>query len=340
MTPQEQTPKATINQDELAHSGDLGLEQPVIDLDKSLKDAHKDGLVTVPSNVDQGFEAEKRIQAERAKREAGQNKFLAFLKKPIGKAAVTGAGLSLAAAGVVVANNQSSGAPHEAQPSATSAPVPGETQAPVETKPAESPLASPTNLGPLETAKPIETNGIEIKAGLSNEQLGEALIDRLSDWGMAGATKDVDENQLTGDNLTLTLEQYVDKVVNERHAKFVAELLPKDYAADPALKQFADGMKEDMRTNTSRYLQTTGGTSLNPKNKEAWNQTAVFEGVTYADKSGANRVLVANFTEQNNADKNLFGNGVPTIPGKAKANFTVTEADGSVVITSALLQSR
>lgn len=137
MTPQEQTPKATINQDELSHSGDLGLEQPVIDLDKPLKDAHKDGQVTVPSNVDQGFEAERRIQAERAEREAGKNKFLAFLKKPIGKVAVAGAGLSLAVTagiGIGASGSQNNGP----SPSGTSTSGPEKPGQNNDTVPAEA----------------------------------------------------------------------------------------------------------------------------------------------------------------------------------------------------------
>lgn len=201
-----------------------------------------------------------------------------------------------------------------------------------------SPAPSHASSSPSQTG--ISRDEISIKAGLSDDELGAELIDRLSDWGMAGATKDVDESQLAGDNLALTLEQYVDKVVNERHAAWVAELLPKDYAQDPVLKQFADGMKEDMRKNTERYLQTTGGTSLNPKNKEAWSSITIFEGVAYATRSDVKRTLVVNFREQNNAEKNLFGNGTPTVPGKAKASYTVTEADGRTIITSVLLQSR
>ena len=200
---------------------------------------------------------------------------------------------------------------------------------------------SPSSTAALETQPAVEaSNGIEIKTGLSNEQLGTVLIDRLSDWGMAGATKEVGDNRDIGANVTLSLEEYVDKVVNEKHAEFVAELLPSNYADDPALKQFADGMKKNMRTNTLRYLQTDGGPSLNPKNKEAWNSTATFEGVVKAETIDDSRSLVINFTEQNNADKNLFGNGVPTIPVKGKASFTVSEVNGSTLITSALLQSR
>lgn len=71
-------------------------------------------------------------------------------------------------AGVVIANNQPSNTSPEANPSATGAPVPGETQAPAETKPAESPLASPTNLGPLETTKPTPSSS-ETAPGSLNE---------------------------------------------------------------------------------------------------------------------------------------------------------------------------
>lgn len=70
---------------------------------------------------------------------------------------IAAAGLTLAvgaAVGITAANNQSTNTDPNTKPSATSTPVAGETQGSVETKPAESPLATPTNLGPLETVKP------------------------------------------------------------------------------------------------------------------------------------------------------------------------------------------
>ena len=62
-----------------------------------------------------------------------------------------------ATAGIIAANSESSDTPVETKPSATSAPTAGETQTPVATAPVESALASPTNLGPLETPKPTAT---------------------------------------------------------------------------------------------------------------------------------------------------------------------------------------
>ncbi|MNQ27266.1 hypothetical protein D3C85_405210 [compost metagenome] len=56
--------------------------------------------------------------------------------------------------GVAALNNQPSNTPPDTEPSAAGSPIAGETQTPAPTNTAESPLASPTNLGPLETAKP------------------------------------------------------------------------------------------------------------------------------------------------------------------------------------------
>lgn len=289
MTPQEQTPKATINQDELAHSGDLGLEQPVIDLDKPLFDAHKDGQVTVPNNVEQGFEAERKIQAERANREAEQNKFLAFLKKPIGKAAVAGAGLGLAAAGVAIANNQSSDTPHEARPSATSAPAPGETQAPVETKPAESPLASPTNLGPLETAKPstspeIETrySVAELKA-MSVEQFNELprnermvlihhMLEKAQEVSLYYGEDTYKYNPLEVASEKNTAQEIVKQLQFEAHMIFHqgASEQADDTRLDKVAAQKAlSGMLYETSGNTSAYFTMATTTIENAKNTGA-----------------------------------------------------------------------
>lgn len=68
-----------------------------------------------------------------------------------------------AIAGVTALNNQPSNTPPETEPSATGGPIAGETQAPAPTNTVESPLASPTNLGPLETAKPSASPEIEAR---------------------------------------------------------------------------------------------------------------------------------------------------------------------------------
>lgn len=70
--------------------------------------------------------------------------------------------------GVTALNNQPSNTPPETEPSATGSPIAGETQAPAPTNTVESPLASPTNLGPLETAKPTPSAS-EVAPGTLNE---------------------------------------------------------------------------------------------------------------------------------------------------------------------------
>lgn len=73
-----------------------------------------------------------------------------------------------AIAGVTALNNQPSNTPPETEPSATGGPIAGETQAPAPTNTVESPLASPTNLGPLETAQPTPSAS-EVAPGALNE---------------------------------------------------------------------------------------------------------------------------------------------------------------------------
>ncbi len=74
-----------------------------------------------------------------------------------------------AVTGVVLANNQPSNTPPEANPSATGAPVPGETQAPTARPSSEvSPSADPSNITPLETASPTTP---EVRSNYTAEQL-------------------------------------------------------------------------------------------------------------------------------------------------------------------------
>lgn len=89
-------------------------------------------------------------------------------------------------AGVVALNNQPSRTPLKAEPSVAGTVVPGETQAPAATKSAESPLASPTNLGPLETAKPTPESktsnySVEQLKAMSVEQYNKLpMSDRIN----------------------------------------------------------------------------------------------------------------------------------------------------------------
>lgn len=95
---------------------------------------------------------------------AGAN-FIERTKKPEVTTSHTGRNIGIAAtslvlaagaaAGVVAVNSQPHTSPNT-QPSATGTPTTGETQVPAATKTPESPLASPTNLGPLETAPVVE----------------------------------------------------------------------------------------------------------------------------------------------------------------------------------------
>lgn len=135
------------------------------------------GALTLEDNERDDFQRKLAAQREYNEQRASKaTESQSHTGRNIGIAATSLVLAAGAAAGVAIVNSQPQASPNT-QPSATGAPVPGETQAPAVTKTPESPLASPTNLGPLETAKPTA----ETKTGnFSVEQLKAMSVDQYN----------------------------------------------------------------------------------------------------------------------------------------------------------------
>lgn len=116
----EQRPSAANTQEDLVpHSGKAGYEYPLARHDDGV-DLTEEVAKELPEADTRNFQPttdelelirihrEERTKHEADQHSTEQNKFLAFLKKPIGKVAVTGAGLSLAlAAGIGIGGSMS-----------------------------------------------------------------------------------------------------------------------------------------------------------------------------------------------------------------------------------------
>jgi hypothetical protein len=247
------------------------------------------------------------------------------------KFAAAAAGVALLAAagiGVKAANDNANQPPHPEQTTSGSA-TPGAQ----ETTPVATPNATPSQ---AETSP--KTNLLEISANLTDEQAAKKVVEIFSGWGMAGATKEVYDNQLSGDNATLTLEQYADKIAQQQ-AELYRPLFPESYKSDPALVQFFDGSVKSNRQNILNYLTTAGGASLNPRNIEPWKYSEKYDGLVSAHTEDASRTLVINSTETNNGSKNIYGSSeysnFPT-----QLTITLTENNGHEKITAAHFAKR
>lgn len=235
------------------------------------------------------------------------------------------AGLALLAgvgAGVKAMTDSASQPPHPEQ--TTSGPAtPGAQET--------TPVATPNATRSKAETNP-QTNPFEISAGLSDEQLAKKVVETFSASAMAGATKETDDNQMSGDNATLTLEEYAAKVAQEQ-SKLRRALFPKDLESNPTLLQAFNGLAESNRKNLLNYLTTTGGVSMNPKNIEPWKYTEKYEGLVSAHTDGPSRTLVFNSVETNNGDKNLFGANASSY-SPIQTTVTLTENNGHEEITT------
>ena len=192
------------------------------------------GALTLEDNERDDFQRKLAAQREYNEQRASKaTESQSHTGRNIGIAATSLVLAAGATAGVVIANSQPQATSPNTQPSATGAPVPGETQAPAATKTPESPLASPTNLGPLETAKPTPSK-VETAPGALNE------------FGITAA-----EYEKVKDSVTI--DANVNKTPAEV-AKAFTTVLDNYYAGG-----------HSMETRNAHYTDTT------PKGQVGWN---------------------------------------------------------------------
>lgn len=141
---------------------------------------------------------------------------------------------------------------------------------------------------------------LEIKVDQSDEKIAADVISLYSKWGMAGATEEAYKNQ----DLSLKPEQVAIKIANEQAPIYAEAMFGKDYMSDPSDINTVRNMTLINKNNVWRYLNTSGGTSLNPKNIEPWSWTDEFVSLESIEDTGDAKVLTIKYAEYNNGGKN------------------------------------
>lgn len=222
---------------------------------------------------------ELRTAESAEQKKKGKGKLFAILGATAA-GAVTAASLFLLPKGE---NNANENKPTPTQPVATAEATPSQT-------------ASPNT---LQTKEEL-IKSLEIKANQSDEKIAADVISLYSKWGMAGATEEAYKNQ----DLSRSLEEEAEKIANEQAPIYAEAMFGKDYNSDPSDVNTVRGMKLINKDNVWRYLATSGGTSLNPKNIEPWSWTKELVSLESSEDVGNSKTLTIKYAEYNNGGKN------------------------------------
>lgn len=242
----------------------------------------------------------------------------------------------------IIANNANHSADQDTDTTQTSNPEVTAQPTPSATSLAEvSPSASPTNITPLETAKPIATH--ELSADQTEKELATNIVGIFSEWNSAGATVDTHVNQDT----YVTVQEYAAKVAAKNTPTYAAKLFGADYVtrmdSDPTFKKFVDDMEKRNAANIVAFIRTDNtGVAVqnqNPNNIEPWKQELAFENVdSYTVLNGFHQLII-NCVETDNRAMNLYG-GTPGGHDEQKLTVTYTKEGKSVTLTQAKFVER
>lgn len=155
-------------------------------------------------------------------------------------------------------------------------------------QPTSTPEATPTQA----PEKELSVASIEIPANLSPEQTGEAIIDRLSEWNMAGATIENQAVYLGGDTALPT-------TLAGQNAELFTQAL------------FTEGPKDD---NTQKVIAYQ--TNSNASNIEDWFKTY------HADEDS--KATFPQDTEPYTRTMEVDPNGVTATPNADTTSFSIT----------------
>ncbi len=266
--------------EQLAHSGDLGLEKPERDFDNTtLPEAFEKhltdtgGNVIVPDNA-AAVAPEKEAPKKRGKLYA------------IGAAALAGiAGVSLAV-GLNLPKGDHDG----------TAPTPDDKAT---NQPSEAPSPTPEIKVPT-----IEQ--LEIPSGLDPEAVGKLIIeDRLSGWSNASAENDLLQYSIDKNESWDTL---IPELAEKNAEVYGPALFGPDYKNGQYINQKdVDNFKLVNETTLKWYVATQWSHDQKPDNKEGYRQWMTVNSVEQLNDGNPNddtRTILVNYTDHSNSDKN------------------------------------
>lgn len=151
---------------------------------------------------------------------------------------------------------------------------------------------------------PADMN-LEIPAGLSAEELGQAFIDRYNAWGEAGSNNAaINDESSEASGRNVSMGDFVTGKAQEFAPYFADALFVSDWQDRPDLVDTYDAL---IRINAHR-LELNIKTS-NPAygDEEAWSYVRAVDAVNEITSDGTTRTLEIDFIDTNNADKNRVG---------------------------------
>jgi hypothetical protein len=275
-----------LTSEQIPHSGIHYDERPVDEFDHtSLPDAVERGLVNPMPDTPAGLEQTESTEKKSHKKLViGGAAFLA------GAAVIAGSVIGLKAAG---------DAPKNALP----APDPKATS--------HTPEATPT-------AQPevLTVQSAEIPAGLTPEQLGTTLIDRLSSWDMAGATAANRDAYFAEGAKTGNANTYATQVSESNGDIYAEALFGPNWQSVPILATYVPNEKIANADIIELWFKTSSGTSgLDTSPFRNWDTV---DSVTVVSQNATSVTEHIDVTSNNNAGQ---GNRAETLaPGTAAQN--------------------
>lgn len=187
--------------------------------------------------------------------------------------------------------------------------------------------AEPT---PEQTATPeLTVEDIEIQAGLSAEQVGQAIIQRFDDWRNEGGSDKalydewIDTDLSNGEFTLAKAEGYA--------AIYAEALYVEGWQSHEDLK---GNYEFNVRVNAETLeinLKTSNLTSnpalINPDDLEPYQRNIIFDGAREISSGDGTRVIEIDYYESNNADKNRAGEAFSQQTadfGQPTGRFTMT----------------
>lgn len=244
--------RKSTEQQQLQHSGDLGLEKPVDYFDKTqLPQAFEQHLTDSAGNVivpDSDSIASLAPETEAPKK----NRKLMI--------ALGGGAAAIAVAAGAIFSVSALNQPEKSEPIATAPADPSETS-----EPTNNEIDTPSETT-FEVIGLPSVEELQVKSNLSDQEIASGFLNIISEQDMAGANKEMNDLQYEGDNQFLDQTQYSEKIA-ESASPIFAEALYGDNQNNPEIQAaIAESIKDNANVlevhfstygsqNTEQYKQ-------------------------------------------------------------------------------------
>lgn len=152
------------------------------------------------------------------------------------------------------------------------------------------------------TPEALTVQSLEIPAGLTPEELGTTLIDRLSSWDMAGATAENRDGYLKAGAATGDSFGYATQLAQQNGAIYAEALFGPDWQSVPTLATYVPNKEKANAGLIELWFATSAGISrLDP---EPFKSSDTVDSVTVVSQSGGAITERIATTAHNNSSAN------------------------------------